>query len=86
MEDFKRQAVFADEIAEKDRAAGRRDVRGEENEKPAPTRGGPPKPAPRASRMVSGPLREAPVLATVFVDVRFVGREPMGSGAAGEED
>jgi hypothetical protein len=36
--------------------------------------------------MVSGPLREAPVLATVFVDVRFVGREPMGSGAVGEED
>ena len=84
-------AVFADEAPEKKERVrgegGRRGGRGEEEEAaPAPARGGPPKPAPRASRMVSGPLREAPVLATVFVDVRFGGREPMGSGAAGEED
>lgn len=83
MEKTSDDAVFADEIPEKDRAGGRRSARGEEEEAP---RGGPPKPAPRASRMVSGPLREAPVLATVFVDVRFVGLEPMGSGAPGEED
>jgi hypothetical protein len=36
--------------------------------------------------MVSGPLREAPVLATVFVDVRFVGRPPMGAATPGEEE
>lgn len=87
MEKTADDAVFADESVEKDRArdeGGRRDVRG--GAEPAPVRGGPPKPAPRASRMVSGPLREAPVLATVFVDVRFVGRAPMGSGAQQEED
>ena len=91
MEKLADDAVFADEAPEKKervRGEGGRRGRGEEEEEaaPAPARGGPPKPAPRASRMVSGPLREAPVLATVFVDVRFVGREPMGSGAAGEED
>ena len=52
---------------------------------PAP-QGGPPKPPPRASRMVYGPLREAPVSATVFVDVRFVGSEGSGSDPAQEEE
>jgi hypothetical protein len=52
----------------------------------APPQLGPPKPPPRASRMVSGPLREAPVNVTVFVDVRFVGSENFGSGPSQEEE
>ena len=76
MEKAGEDVVFAGEESDKE---GRRGKEGEE-EAPAPDpRGGPPKPPPRASRMVSGPLREAPVLATVFVDVRFVGSDPTGS-------
>ena len=78
--------VFPDEAQEKE--AARR--RGREDEAPedraAPQTLGPPKPPPRASRMVSGPLREAPVSATVFVDVRFVGSEGSGSDPAQEEE
>lgn len=74
--------VFPDEAQEKD-AARRR-----EEEKTAPEQAalrlGPPKPPPRASRMVSGPLREAPVSVMVFVDVRFVGSE--ASGRSQEEE
>lgn len=84
MEKTAEDVVFAGEEGEKD---GRRGKEAEEAAAAAPDpRGGPPKPPPRASRMVSGPLREAPVLATVFVDVRFVGRRPMGSGTPGEEE
>jgi hypothetical protein len=36
--------------------------------------------------MVSGPLREAPVLATVLVDVRFVGLDPAAAESSGEEE
>lgn len=76
MEKAGEDVVFAGEESDKDARRGR----DAEEAAPAPDpRGGPPKPPPRASRMVSGPLREAPVLATVFVDVRFVGSEPMGS-------
>ena len=76
-------AVFAGEEKERDRD-DRRGSREAAEPEAADPRGGPPKPPPRASRMVSGPLREAPVLATVFVDVRFVGRDP--AAGAGEEE
>lgn len=75
--------IFPGEEPEKG-PAGRRGAKAAP-EAAAP-QGGPPKPPPRASRMVSGPLREAPVLATVFVDVRFVGSEPGGSGEPQEEE
>lgn len=84
-------AVFAGEEKEKERERDRdrddrRGSRGaQETEAPDP-RGGPPKPPPRASRMVSGPLREAPVLATVLVDVRFVGLDPAAAESSGEEE
>ena len=77
-------AVFAGEEKEKDKD-DRRGSKDAEKDAPDP-RGGPPKPPPRASRMVSGPLREAPVLATVLVDVRFVGLDPAGAEASGEEE
>ena len=76
-------AVFAGEEKEKEKE-GRRGSREAEEPEAADPRGGPPKPPPRASRMVSGPLREAPVLATVLVDVRFVGLDP--AAGAGEEE
>lgn len=76
-------AVFAGDEKEKEKA-GRRGSRDAAEPEAADPRGGPPKPPPRASRMVSGPLREAPVLATVFVDVRFVGLDP--AAGAGEEE
>ena len=76
MEKTGEDAVFAGEESDKN---ARRGKDGEEAAPAPDLRGGPPKPPPRASRMVSGPLREAPVLATVFVDVRFVGSEPLGS-------
>lgn len=84
MEKLSEDVVFPDEAPEKGRddAARRRGKAAEETQ----PRLGPPKPPPRASRMVSGPLREAPVAATVFVDVRFVGAEPFGSGETQEEE
>lgn len=88
LEKMAEDAVFAGEEKEKEKEKGKDDRRGSrdaEKDEPAP-RGGPPKPPPRASRMVSGPLREAPVLATVLVDVRFVGLDPAGSGDSGEEE
>ena len=75
--------VFPDEAQEKDAARRRGDEEFGADEK-APQQLGPPKPPPRASRMVSGPLREAPVSVTVFVDVRFVGSE--ASGRSQEEE
>ena len=84
MEKTSEDVVFASEEAEKD--AARRGKDGEAAEPAPDPRGGPPKPPPRASRMVSGPLREAPVAATIFVDVRFVGREPSGSAEEAQEE
>ena len=72
-------------ITEKDSASRRGGEEFGTGEK-APPQLGPPKPPPRASRMVSGPLREAPVNVTVFVDVRFVGSENFGSGPSQEEE
>ena len=74
--------VFPDEAQEKE--ASRRGEDAEARNKAAAPQLGPPKPPPRASRMVSGPLREAPVAVTVFVDVRFVGSE--ASGRSQEEE
>lgn len=85
MEKTADDAVFPGEEAEK-APSGRRGTKDPAADPAAHRPKGPPKPPPRASRMVSGPLREAPVTATVFVDVRFVGRQPMGSGAPGEEE
>ncbi len=84
MEKVSEDVVFPDETPEKGNDVARR--RGKAAEEPQQPRTGPPKPPPRASRMVSGPLREAPVVATVFVDVRFVGAEPFGSGESPEEE
>ena len=74
--------VFPDEAQEKE--AARRGEDADSRNKPAAPQLGPPKPPPRASRMVSGPLREAPMSVTVFVDVRFVGSE--ASGRSQEEE
>ena len=82
MEKLADDVIFPGEEPEKS-SAGRRGAKAEE---PAVPQGGPPKPPPRASRMVSGPLREAPVLATVFVDVRFVGADPAGGPGSREEE
>ena len=85
MEKTADDVIFPGEEPEKN-VAGRRGAKaGGPAAAPAP-QGGPPKPPPRASRMVSGPLREAPVVATVFVDVRFVGSAPGGSGEPQEEE
>ena len=84
MEKTADDVIFPGEEPEKN-AAGRRDRKAAPEAAAAP-QGGPPKPPPRASRMVSGPLREAPVVATVFVDVRFVGVSPAGSGEPQEEE
>lgn len=78
--------VFPGEENEKEGGRRAKADKTKEEAAPAAPPGAPPKPAPRASRMVSGPLREAPVRATVFVDVRFIGREPSAAGAAGEEE
>ena len=83
MEKLGDDVIFPGEEPDK-ATAGKRGAKAPEE--PAAPRGGPPKPPPRASRMVSGPLREAPVLATVFVDVRFVGRDPAGEAGSREEE
>ena len=78
--------VFPDEAQEKEsaRRRGREEETFEDRAREPAQPLGPPKPPPRASRMVSGPLREAPVAVTVFVDVRFVGSE--ASGRSQEEE
>ena len=80
--------VFPDEAQEKEsaRRRGREEETFEDRAREPAQPPGPPKPPPRASRMVSGPLREAPVSATVFVDVRFVGSEGPGSDRSQEEE
>ena len=80
--------VFPDEAQEKEsaRRRGREEETFEDRAREPAQPLGPPKPPPRASRMVSGPLREAPVSATVFVDVRFVGSEGPGSDRSQEEE
>lgn len=80
--------VFPDEAQEKEsaRRRGREEETFEDRAREPAQPLGPPKPPPRASRMVSGPLREAPVSVTVFVDVRFVGSEGPGSDRSQEEE
>ncbi len=71
-------AVFPDEREEaKEGSRASRSAPAEE----APAPGILSRPPPRSSRMVSGPLRESPVMATVFVDVYFVGSSPADAGA-----
>ena len=71
-------AVFPDERAEAAKEGSRPSRSSSSEEEPAP--GILTRPPPRSSRMVSGPLREAPVMATVFVDVYFVGAAPSDAG------
>ena len=71
-------AVFPDERAEAKEGARSSRAASAEEEPAAP--GILTRPPPRSSRMVSGPLREAPVMATVFVGVYFVGAAPSDAG------
>ena len=72
-------AVFPDERAEATKEGSRPSRSSSSEEEPAAP-GILTRPPPRSSRMVSGPLREAPVMATVFVDVYFVGAAPSDAG------
>ena len=72
-------AVFPDERAEAAKEGARSSRAASAEEEPAAP-GILTRPPPRSSRMVSGPLREAPVMATVFVDVYFVGAAPSDAG------